>query len=290
MSRLQGTLINGLSYDQGREGQARQVDLSLGGQYGYQPNFDAYVSNTGYRPQNIIALLLEAPRGFQFLPNPEKSIAVLKALIENQSKQITGLNRGLEIESSERPFGAGGHQQNDPTNVTETQSTPTHVWDERHGSPVHNFWEYYVRNLIAEPITKQPGFMNQSEEPPTDHLTDMFTFTTLYIEPDPLRRHVVAAWLSTQMYPTEVPSLESQKDPTTGQDVPEVSIEMNALTMRSRGVDQFAQEILDGLNYINAGPMQRPSFVENIQADIEAAEQGYRESLNAEAETGVDGA
>lgn len=288
MARLRGTLIEGLSFNQGREDQVRKTDLSLGGQYGYQANFDAYVSNTGYRPQNIIAILLEAPRGFQYLPNPEKSIAVLKALIENQSHQITGLNRGLEIESSERPLGAGGHMQQDPTNVTETQSTPTHVWHERHGAPIHSFWEWYVRNLIADPITKQPGLMNLSDDPPDDHLADMYAFTTLYIEPDPLRRHVVEAWLSTNMYPTEVPTIESQKDATTGQDIPELSMEFASLVMRSAGVREFAQELLDNLNYVNAGPMQRPSFVEGIQPDIEAAEHGYLEDLESAAQSGVN--
>lgn len=286
MSRLRGRLLNGQVHNAGRTNQTAQINVARHGPYGYQPNFEAYVSNTGYRPQNVIALLMEAPRGFQYLPQPGQSIAVLKALIENQSHQITGLQRGLEIESAERPLGAGGHMQQDPTNVTEVQSTPTHVWHERYGAPIHAFWEWYVRNLIAEPITKQPGFMNvDGSENDGDHLDDVYSFTTLYIEPDPLRRHVVEAWLSSNMYPTEVPGIESQKDVTGGQDIPEVSIEFASLVMRSAGVRSLAQEILDNLNYINAGPLQRPAFVNGPHPDIAAAENGYTESLVDNAES-----
>lgn len=287
MARLKGALLDQVSFNANHT-EAARPDLTLGGQYGYQANFEAFVSNTGYRPQNVIALLVEAPRGFQHLPSPQKSIATLKSLIETQSHQITGLVRGLEITSSERPLGAGGHQQQDPTNVTESQSTPTHVWHERAGAPIHAFWEWYVRNLIADPITKQPGLMNHTEDPPGDHLADMYSFTTLYIEPDPLRRHVVEAWLSANMYPTEVPNIESQKDVTTGQDIPEVSIEFAALPIRSQGVREFAQNALDSLNYVNAGPMQRPNVVENIQADIQAAENGYIEDIESASEDAND--
>lgn len=108
MSRLKGTLIDAQAYNRGRDGQSPQIDLSLGGQYGYQPDFAAYPSNTGYTPRNLIPILVEAPRGFQNLPNPQKWVAVLKSLMENQSKNITGLRTGITVEASERPVGGAG--------------------------------------------------------------------------------------------------------------------------------------------------------------------------------------
>lgn len=288
MSRLKETLIQNMSYAQGREGQSPQIDVSLGGQYGHAPNFGAYVSNTGYTPRNLISLLVEAPRGLRVLPNADKSIAVLKALIENQSKQITGLRTGLTVESSERAVGGAGHMQSDPTNVTEEISQPTHVWDERYGRPVHNFWQWYIRNLIAEPITKQPGIMSLVEDGVDDQLADFFSFTTLYIEPDPLRRSVVEAWLVTNMYPTTAGVLESQMDPTAASEVPEISIEFRGMPVVSQGVRMFAQEQLDRLNWVNAGPMQRPAFVSKIEADINTGNGGYVDDVNAAAQSGVN--
>ena len=289
MSRLRNTLLKNQSFAEGREGQTPQMDVSLGGQYGFQPNFGAYVSNTGYTPRNLIPLLVEAPRGLRLLNGGEKSIAVLKALIENQSKQITGLRTGVNVEASERAIGGAGHMQSDPTNVTEEISQPTHVWDERYGRAIHNFWQWYIRNLIAEPISKQPGIMSLVDAEIDDQLADFFSFTTLYIEPDPLRRKVTEAWLVTNMFPTTSGVLESQLDPTAAADVPEVSIEFRGIPVVSQGVRNFAQEQLDQLNYVNAGPMQRPSFVSQIEADIKASEQGYAEDLAAAAQNGVNG-
>lgn len=60
MSRLKGTLIDAQAYNQGRDGQTPMIDVSLGGQYGFQPDFGAYVSNTGYTPRNLIPILVEA--------------------------------------------------------------------------------------------------------------------------------------------------------------------------------------------------------------------------------------
>jgi hypothetical protein len=288
MSRLKDTLIETLAYGNGRGGLAPMIDVSKGGQHGYQPNFGEYVSNTGYTPRNLIPILVEAPRGFQFLPNPEKWVACLKALIENQSKSITGLRTGLTVEASQRPVGGAGHMQSDPTNVTEEISQPTHVWDERYGRPIHEFWQGYIRNLIGEPITKQAGLMH-GDQKATDQLADIYSFTTLYIEPDPLRRTVVEAWLITNMFPVTSGVLESQMDLTAGAEVPEISIEFRGLPMVSQGVRTFAQEMLDTLNYVNAGPMQRPAFVNKIGGDIAKADSGYVEDLAAAAQSGVSG-
>ena len=80
MSRLKGTLIQNQSYAQGRDGQSPQIDVSLGGQYGYQPNFSAYVSNTGYTPRNLISLLVEAPRGLRGLEAHRRKCIIVYAL------------------------------------------------------------------------------------------------------------------------------------------------------------------------------------------------------------------
>lgn len=285
MSRLTDTILGNVSFNQ--DGKTPVADLSVGGQYGFQMDPAAYVSNTGYVPRNVIPILIESPRGLRDLPNPEKSIAVLRALIENQSKQITGLRRGLALEVAERQISGAGHMQRDPTNVTEEMSTPTHVWDERYGASIHNFWEWYIRNLIGEPITKQPGVMTISDTPPTDQLADYYSFTTLYIEPDPLRRNVVAAWLVTNMFPTSLQALESQMDVAAAGEVPELSMEFAGIPVRNTGVNKLAQEILDQINYVNAGPMQRQAFVDAIEADIKASASGYVEDIAAAAQASV---
>lgn len=287
MSRLRGTTLKGVSYAAGRGDQASMLDLSMSGQYAYQPNFGAYVNNAGYPPRNLIALLVDPPRGIKYLPDRAKFVAVLKSLIETQSKTITGLRTGLTVESTDRALGTAGHMQSDLSKVTESISQPTHVWDERYGRPIHNFWQYYIRMLMAEPLTQQPGVMNLAGDVPTDLLPDFYSFTTLYIEPDPLRRGVIEAWMVTNMMPTMTGDLESQLDMESAAGTPEVSIEFKGIPVNSPDIRRYAQEKLNELNYVNAGPMQRPAFLDSIQADISAAEKGYMEDVQAAARSGV---
>lgn len=272
MTRLRTQLIQGLSYGQGREKNAPMIDVSLGGQYGYQANHGAFVANTGYTPRNVMSFLVDPPRGYDYLPNKDKSIATLRALIETQSKQITGLRTGLTIEYAERQFSHAGHMISDAQRVTEAMSTPTHVWDERYGRAIHNFWQWHTRMLIGEPGTQQPGLMNVAATPPDDALLDLYTFGTLYIESDPLRRFVVEAWLVLGMAPTSTGELESQFDVSSSQGVPEISIEFKGIPIVTDGVRAWAQELLDAINYVNAGPMQRKSYIDKIAADVLAAQ------------------
>lgn len=279
MSRLSGTILDGVSFNSGREAYAPAVDVSLGGQYGYQPNGEAYVNNAGYRPSRLIALLLETPRGFNYLPNPKKSIETLRALIETQSKQITGIRSGYNVEFAERPLDGAGRMQRDPSNVTEEISNPSHVWDERYGRAIHNFWKWYIRMLIADPITKQPGIMNLEGDRPTDHLPDLYSFSVLYIQPDPLRTRVEEAWVQVGMVPNTSGVLESQFDVTAATDVPEINIEFGGVPFNSNGIMEFAQAALDSINYVNASPINRKALLDKIQADILAGNNGYREDI-----------
>ena len=286
MSRIASTLMDKVSFNE--NGSTPIADLSLGGQFGYQMNPGAFISNSGYVPRNLIPILFEPPRGLYDLPNPEKSIAVLRALIENQSKQITGLRSGLTVESSERQISHAGHMQKDPVKVTEEISVPNHVWDERAGRSIHNYWQWYIRNLIGEPITQQPGVMSINPDIEImDGLADYYSFTTLYIEPDASRKHAVASWLVPGMYPGAVTALESQFDISGSPAIPEIAIEFAGIPISSEGVMILAQETLDKLNYVNAGPMQRAAFIDSIAADIAASANGYVEDVATAAASGI---
>lgn len=277
MSSAKGVFLNNVGHATGAK--APMLDLTVGGQHGYHPNFGQLTNNTGYLPQNIIPILMVPPRGFQFLPQKDKWIAALKSLIEVQSKQITGLRSGLTLEAGDRAIGGAGHMQRDAMNVTEAMSTPTHVWDNNYNKGISTFWERYARLLINEPITKQPGVMSLGGSLPTDRLADFYGFTTLYIEPDPTKQFALDAWLCVNEWPLTTGELEYQFDPTTAQPVPEVSIEFACTPIRDNGVLTVAQDLLGAINYANAGPMQRKSVVQAVSADIKAVANGYVEDI-----------
>ena len=85
-------------------------------------------------------------------------VATLKFLLK-LNRRTSRASRGLTVEAGERQIGGAGHMQRDPNNVTEEQITPTHAYDERYGAAISTFWSYFIRNLIVDPTTKQPGIM-----------------------------------------------------------------------------------------------------------------------------------
>jgi hypothetical protein len=278
-SLAKAAFINNQAYASGNS--APMLDLTMGGQHGYHPNFAQLTNSTGYQPQDLIPLLVLPPRGFTFLPQREKWTAALKSLIEVQSKQITGLRSGITTESSDRAVGGGGHQIREAGKSTEAMSTPTHVWDVNYNKGISNFWERYKRLLINEPITRQPGVMSLGGTLPTDRLIDFYAFTTLYIEPDPTKQFALDAWLCVNSWPLTSGELEYQMDPTTGQPVPELSIEMACTPIRDDGIKAVAQDFLSKINYTNAGPMQRKAVVDTVDSSIKAVSKGYLEDIAA---------
>ena len=273
------------------------LDQSVGMLHGYQPNYGSYVSNTGYTPRNIIPILLEAPRGFAFLPDSSKAVATLKNLMESQAKTISGLRTGYEVSFSERQVSSAGHMMSDPSNVTEAISQVSYTWDERYGKAIQAFWKHYVRNLIADPTTNQPGVMNiwqgavggngVIQHEPTEQLADFFSFTMLFIEPDPLRRYVFDAWLINNMIPHGTGIHESGYDVAADFAVPEVSIEFTGMPVQNMGVTQLAQDILTQINYIDAGPLHQGAHVPVTAPAVRAqGATGYREEINMHAAFG----
>mgnify|MGYP000311225582 CR=1 FL=1 len=105
MARLTNTLLTDAFADSRK---APMLDLSQGGQNGFQTDFSTYVSNTAYVKRNLKAFLMEAPEGFQDTANPSKWVAILKSLVELHPKSIEGLAGGLTVEVVENAAGGGG--------------------------------------------------------------------------------------------------------------------------------------------------------------------------------------
>lgn len=270
---------------------APMVDIAQleAGQNGFQTDFRGYVSNSAYVKRNLIAVLIEAPKGFQDLPNPNHWIATLKSLIEVHAQSIEGLQSTLEVENAETPVGGAGEIQEDLSNVTRARSTPTFNWTEKYGKPIFSFLHGWITYLMMDPITKIPMVMTRAGiTHPTDLLPDYNSCTVLFIEPDPTHKRVVHAWLSTNMRPKTSGEVVANRDLTTGGETVSYSVEFTALTQEGLGVRLMAQRYLDELNLTNVNPNLRPAFVEEIEADVLAAESGYSKQNDEAAETVVD--
>lgn len=279
MARLTNTLLTDAFSDTRK---APMLDLSQGGQNGFQTDFSSYVSNTAYVKRNLKAFLMEAPEGFQDTANPSKWVATLKSLVELHPKSIEGLAGGLTVEVVENAAGGGGEMQEDPSNVTRARSVPVFVWTERYNKPIHAFLKNWIELFLMDPITKVPVIMQTGTTKPSDILPDYYSMTVMFVEADPTDTKVVDAWLCTNMYPKSDGTVEGRRELSAAMEGVDHSIEFTALTQKGKGVNTLAQSLLDSITTTPVNPNARPAFISAITADVTAANNGYKEQMAAD--------
>lgn len=250
--------------------QAPSVNLTMGAQMGPMTDLRQYVNNSAYIPHPLIAILLEAPTGFRYLPEPELYYRTLKSLVELHAQTIEGFNSQLDVEYSETNVGGGGQKQEDISNVTQQQPTPTFVWPDKYGKPISRFLRSWITELIQDPITKYAGVVSRTRQL-DDLLPDFSSMTCLFFEPDPTHTKVLEAWLCTNMKPKTSGPIEGRRDLNSGPSPTELSIEFTALSQTGYGVMQLAQQHLDNMVLTGLNPNVQPAFIQSATADVSAA-------------------
>ena len=272
------------AYGEKRMDSKGMVDLTVlqVGQNGFRTDFEGFVNNSAYVRRNMICVLVEAPRGFQHLPEPNHWVATLKSLVELHAQTVEGLTSTLTVSYVENAVGGAGEMQEDLQNVTRERSTPTFTWIEKYGKPINAFFEGWITNLMMDPITKVPNVMTRNDKTkrPTDILPDYTSCTCLFIEPDPTHTRVVAAWLSTNMMPDTAGEVVGSRDLTSPNDSTTYTIKFTALTQQGLGVQLLAQRYLDEMNMSAVNPNLQPAFVQYIEEDIRAEDSGYQDQLD----------
>jgi len=266
------------------------VDVVNGGQFGFAIDPATYVSSTPYVRRNLIPIVLELPRGFDYLPNPPKWRAAGKAILELHAKSIEGLNMKLSVEFVEQPFGGSGEIQQSVSNVTRARSEPSFSYVEKYGRPFSIFFDAWIKELLMDPETKVANVVTRaaSKGKLLDLLPDVQGATMLFIEPDPTMQKVDKAWLLTNMMPMEGVDTEGRRDLTAASDQLEFNMTFTNIGFVGYGVNILAQKMLNELNLLGkANPNLRPAFLGGVAADVKAAEAGYVEKINAAAKAAV---
>lgn len=263
MQRLTEAILGSqIGYAQGH--QNKMLDLRFGGQMGYTPQLNQYISNQPYISRNLIAILVAAPLGFKDLPNEEYAVETLRSLIELHALKITGLDKTLTVAVDDTaPVGGGGEFHQDFTNVTRERSNPSFNFNEKAGMPITSFLTWWVTNLMMDPDTKVANVStlpNLSQRPDM-LLADYYSATVAFFEPDPTHTKVIKSWLCTNMFPTgRIGTVEGQRDLTAAGQNLTFDQTFSALTQSGFGVDQYCQQLLDNINITGANPMARKAF------------------------------
>lgn len=288
-SRVQRQVLGREAYGRESTNSTGMVDIAQvqAGQNGFRTDFEGYVNNAAYVRRDVIAVLVEAPRGFQHLPNPAQWVATLKSLVELQAQSIEGLQSTLTAEFTETAVGGAGEMQEDLSNVTRARTVPVFNWVEKYGKPINAFLTGWITNLMMDPVTKVPNVMTRQGSKPTDLLPDYTGATILFFEPDPTQTRVQHAWLSTNMHPKTAGEVTGTRDRTTGGETVTYSVEFTSMTQDGLGVNLMAQRFLDQMNMAGVNPNLKPAFVDRIEADVVGVESGYQDQLDRASQTGI---
>lgn len=258
------------------------VDIKQGGQFGHQMDYKALVSSTPYVREHVIAVLIQAPRGFDLLDDPQAWYKALKAIIEEQSREITGLQSTLQIENVEQEVGGAGEKISAVSNVTRSTSEPSHSIPEKYNMPVSLFVNSWITELMMDPETKYANIMTRGLDVP-DHLVDFYSATVLYFEPDATFSNVIKAWLCGFVRPeTEGAAVEGSRSLTSGKEELVIDLRMTATTQVGAGVIELAQKVLNNMRVAMPNPQQRAAMYDDIEAKVKAVgDTGYKEGMDS---------
>jgi hypothetical protein len=282
--RKQDALLDGKAYSSGHK--EPMLDLRYGGQMGYAPDLTEWVSQGTYVRKNLIPILLEAPRFFNLMPNPDKWVQSLKALVELHPKSIEGLAAGLTVETAETAVGGAGEMHEDFTNVVRARSQVSFAWVDKYGMPIQTFLHDWISYGLMDPDSKVANIGTLANYP-KDMLPDQYSMCMMFIEPDPTHRTVQKAWIGCNMFPKATGDIVGKRDITAAGEQSELSIEFTGVYQTGLGVRDTAQKILDSINITNANPYLRPGFIDAISADVSKSIEGYKDRAETLGKTAI---
>lgn len=277
MARIDNALMNGTAF--GRDTTAPMTNLQYGGQFGWSPDLSQVLGNQAYVRRNLIPVVLEAPRFFQLMNDPARWVASFVSLIEKHCRTIEGYNAGLKASFDDHPVGGGGEMQQEITDMKRDRSEPVFTFIEKYGRPVQTFLEYWMRYGMMDPETKYATVGTLAGGAPSDLLADWYTATILVFEPDPTHTKIEKAWITTNFAPMNNGEVVGRRDLAAAGEMSTLAIPFTGISQYGLGVNVFAQQILDNIRMANANPFNKPAFLQSIHADVAAATENYKSSV-----------
>lgn len=278
MARQSDILLGAKAWNSGSSN--TELNPGLGGQFGWATTPAEWLSAQAYVPRNLIPIVLEAPGFFSVMPDADLWVTAWKVLFEKHARTIEGLKAGLTVDVAEHAFGGAGEMFQEFVDVKRDRSTLTLGLVDKYGNVWQQFLEKVITYGMMHPETKTPLSATLSSGP-TDNLADNYGGTVAFIEPDPTGKKAIRTWITTNIWPHTTGPIEGKMDKTSSLSIKDLSIDFSALSFIGEGTKAFGQELLDGINMTWANPQLRESFIKSASADVSAAVNGYKESVES---------
>ena len=248
-----------------------------GGINGIAPNYEEWVSAVQERVPHGIPFLIDAPKGFDHLPDKGTLVAQLRQILEVHPRKIEGFEGGITIDNADIPWGGGGQKLSVFTDIKREETNVKATIDEKEGGPIRLFWEYYAEMLMGNTESKIPGIatLDYANDPalkglsrPTNWMADMWTWTMGFILPDPLHRYVKQSWIVTNLYlKGGLTGISGSRELEQAMSTRQYNLEFGGLAMYGKGVDKYCQKYLDRMNLAGANPLLRKPWVQDLYGD-----------------------
>ena len=278
MGRQTDILLGANAWSSGNDKQP-MLDPKYGGQFGWATNPAEWYSAQAHLPRHLIPIVLETPRFFKHMPNPEYWVAAWKLFFEKHARKIEGLKAGLTVEVVEHDFGGGGEKFQEYANVTRERSTLSVSAIEKYGNVWQEFWGRVITYGMMDPETKTPLSTVLDGADLSDNLADWYSGTIAFIEPDATGKRCRHCWIGANIWPHSNGPIEGTMDKTSALTLKDLSLEFSITAFYGQGTRVFGQELLDGIAKTWANPSLRKSFITEVSADVAAVTKGYKESV-----------
>jgi hypothetical protein len=261
---------------------APTYNLSDDGPNGLISNPSKWNSFGNYIPNNLLAFLLKAPTGFQYMDDPIYAVRALKTLIETMPISIGGIDVSVNLETDGPLIGNDGQKFESATKSTREISEPNFTWVERKNLTITKYWTSFITDLISDPDTQLPAIISSAKfraaQSPTI-LPDFNTFVTLFVEPDNTLTRVVSAALSANMMPKNGGPIKLSKELGGIGAIVDVPIPFTAYTKYNAAVMNLAQQMLNSLKIENMRPMDLLPAVSGVDVKVSDINSGLAAEL-----------
>lgn len=259
---------------------ARQAGLIHGGFNGYAVPWTAWVHNAMYTSRPMLTFLLQAPLAFKLLPDSQRYISTLRSLVETIRHRVDGINLRLDVQTdTSQKVGRAGQTFEVFLNTTVTESNVSMSWWERPGLPVYNFFQFWIRTLMADPETGYAAISTYAGTEAYDGLPDMYTMSMLFVEPDVTHRYCVKAVVGVNMFPKTTGDNEMRYDADNVSQVQEVTIEFSGFYHNTTGTRALGQRMLSSISLVNANVYRSAPAVSEIDAMVADSPMGYAQTV-----------
>lgn len=263
-------------------------NLELGGFFGWSPDIGNHLSEQAYVRKPAEIRVLESPRFFNLMPNPERWHASFRNLIERKVQRLEGWNKGLTVETDQHNAGGSGEFMHEPIDTKRAQTVPQLTFVEKYGRPIQRMLDMWIRYGIMDPDTKYALLTTFGDRAPQDLMADWYSATVLVYEPNPARRGVDKAWVTTNFWPLNNGDVSAVRDTTQSQEMLRLTVPFTGVSVSGRGIDQFATEIMNYSLSTNADPYHTRSFISEITPDVlRATQAGFDANMAATAANNV---